>query len=775
MKSMTKLMVVAMLLVAALVVAPAAARTVSTDGANVFVGEENLNLSGSLFRGYDRLVHFSDYSAKSVDKTLTVDANGNITELEKGIPTGPYYVFKSGDNPATAAALGYVNVQTPVATLDIVINDASRKDSVNGKSVTKNTPLAFKLGNNVDADVGAGINIDLTLPGGGVTNQLGTAVLKFTASGTTVYKPISLNDAEAGTYTAVAKWAKTSDFYGKGFDSNSVSFDVATKELAITSNKDSLVRGNSFTVTITGEANTVYYLYVKDAGDLGTSTYPRMIAQNGVNFTTNCPEGANAPNAKANVTTTAGGTRTVQFNTDQTTKDQSFTIRVADPTDVKGKYDDVKVRIEAGSVTITASGTGTYYLGEEITLSGTNTEASKIYLFMTGPNLADRGVNLERPGQRVKTGDAKNFTTVDVEADDTWSKKWNTAGLQLDAGSYTIYAVSADVDKDDLSEAKYATTSISLRSGFLSATTSAATVAKGDKLTISGTAQGNPDNVKVWVFGKNYYGLANSRDLRAEDVPVESDGTFEYELDSGDTKDLAAGQYFVVIQHPMGENFGVTGNQSGWISGSSTSGIVPVKLTSLQAPAAASALINALDSPNIPDTYVKLTFVVDEPLLTIDPIGTKEAGSKFTITGTTNLAVGNTLIVDVTSAAFQPGEKTDASAFSGTGGSTIVEKGNGMNKWSFEVDATDFKPDEYIVTVESIEASKTATALFDMVEVTETTPPAGEVTTPPAGEVTTPPADETPAEPTTPPTPGFGALVALAGLGAVAFLVLRRK
>jgi PGF-CTERM protein len=201
----------------------------------------------------------------------------------------------------------------------------------------------------------------------------------------------------------------------------------------------------------------------------------------------------------------------------------------------------------------------------------------------------------------------------------------------------------------------------------------------------------------------------------------------------------------------------------------------PVRLTGLQAPAAASALINLLDSPNIPDTYVKLTFVVDEPVITIDPIGTKEAGSKFTITGTTNLAVGGTLNVEVTSAAFQPGAKTEASAFSGTGGSAIIEKGDGTNKWSFEVDATEFKPDEYIVNVEHIESDKTATALFDMVEVTETTPPAGEVTTPPAGEVTTPPADETPAEPTTPPTPGFGALVALAGLGAVAFLVLRRK
>jgi len=200
-----------------------------------------------------------------------------------------------------------------------------------------------------------------------------------------------------------------------------------------------------------------------------------------------------------------------------------------------------------------------------------------------------------------------------------------------------------------------------------------------------------------------------------------------------------------------------------------------VTLTGLQAPNAATALISALDSPNIPDTYVKLTFVVEEPQLFIDPISTKEAGSKFTITGTTNLAVGGTLVIDVTSAAFQPGAKTEASAFTGTGGSAIIEKGDGMNKWSFEVDATTFKPDQYIVTVESIEARKTATTLFDMVEATEkpTTPPAGEVTTPPAGETTTPPAAETTTEPA--PTPGFGALVALAGLGAVAFLVLRRK
>ncbi|MFY9508495.1 MAG: PGF-CTERM sorting domain-containing protein, partial [Candidatus Methanoculleus thermohydrogenotrophicum] len=86
----------------------------------------------------------------------------------------------------------------------------------------------------------------------------------------------------------------------------------------------------------------------------------------------------------------------------------------------------------------------------------------------------------------------------------------------------------------------------------------------------------------------------------------------------------------------------------------------------------------------------------------------------------------------------------------------------------------DLKPDQYIVKVECIETDTTTTAEFNLVEPVETTPTAEVTTTAPAGEVTTTaPAGETTTEPT--PTPGFGALVALAGLGAVAFLVLRRK
>ena len=753
MKSMTKLMVVAMILVAALVVAPVAARA-PTVNSTIFIGEENLNVAA--FAPSDtRLVHYSSVQDQAVDDEIVV-TGGIITEVKKGIKTGNYYVDDGLANK-------YLNVRSPEATLDVRLNAPNPVDSVAGKTVTRNTELVFRLANNLIPlpSPNGNMRIEVTLPGGGVVTQVGNAtntvdVTSVVTNGTTnISAPFTLSSA--GTYTAQAKWPRGTDFFGKGFDSNTVTFEVATKALAITSNKDNVVRGNSFSVTITGESREGYWLNVTQTG----STAPWVAPGQTVVDTAY----RNLPDAqRVTVTTNAGGTATVQFNTNTSTEARTYTIetkKVSDP-DIT---DEVKVRVEEGAVTITASGTGTYYIGEEITFSGTCTDSDEVFLFMTGPNLNRTGVDPTDVTLSTRH-------RVEVEADDTWSFKWNTAqtGRSIDAGSYTIYAVSMNVNKDGLSGAKYATASVSLRSGFISATTSGATVARGDDLTISGTAQGNPLNVFIWIFGKNYYGSQVTGQLDVKSPSVESDGTFEEEID---TTDLAAGQYFVVVQHPMGVDIGNNAGSLRWLPNGEIGGpgVVNVTLTNLQAPAAAAALINALDSPNIPDTYVKLTFVVDEPQLFIDPIGDKAAGSKFTITGTTNLAVGDALNVEVTSAAFQPGQKTEGSTFSGVGGTAEVQQGDGVNTWSFEVDGASFKPDQYIVKVESIDTGTTATTAFNVVEAVATTQPA-QTTTATGTATTTTTTTTTTATPTT--TPGFGALLALAGLGAVAFLVLRR-
>ncbi len=51
------------------------------------------------------------------------------------------------------------------------------------------------------------------------------------------------------------------------------------------------------------------------------------------------------------------------------------------------KNDEVTVTVQKGAVTIVAAGDQSYYLGEEVKFSGTNTESYTTYLFMIGPNL----------------------------------------------------------------------------------------------------------------------------------------------------------------------------------------------------------------------------------------------------------------------------------------------------------------------------------------------------------------------------------------------------
>jgi hypothetical protein len=104
----------------------------------------------------------------------------------------------------------------------------------------------------------------------------------------------------------------------------------------------------------------------------------------------------------------------------------------------------------------------------------------------------------------------------------------------------------------------------------------------------------------------------------------------------------------------------------------------------------------------------------------------------------------------------------------------VIRGSEGFNTWSFPVDTTTFKPDEYIVAVSAIGLQSaqdvTATTLFNVIEFVPTTM----LTTMPPTMVNT-------TVPTTQPTPvpttaaGFGPLVVLEGVGAVVFLVTRKN
>lgn len=141
-------------------------------------------------------------------------------------------------------------------------------------------------------------------------------------------------------------------------------------------------------------------------------------------------------------------------------------------------------------------------------------------------------------------------------------------------------------------------------------------VARGDPVTISGTATGNPNAVYVWVFGQNYR-------LLSEPVDVGSDGAYHYTLERSKTADLSPGRYYVIVQHPMGN-----GKQDVRVVSDSTISVpggTTVDLSGLPANEAAAALLDALNSPNSDDTYVMVSFLIENPWIQISGVrGTGE-------------------------------------------------------------------------------------------------------------------------------------------------------
>ena len=819
-----------------------------------------------VIEGVTTLYKLSGDATPTVLDTIEADANG-VFDLNKGAVGGNYGVWYTSATPGDYVSIWYPEITlkaelaTPGDLVGTVYQATTAGDSINGKTINKDTPITFliessKLGPAYTDGFEPTVKIVFTTPANGKTTNFGgygfdaipvngaevKAAATITGDDTNTSQYATAGSSTiAGTWTAQAEFIPfnaTNHNGGNAFagfknyadKSNSISFTVQSTTLTITTDKDSVIRSNPFTVTIQGNSQTPYAVYLDKVSATDVNPYPQAAQIGFLSDSRFGPlgngyavydgyiyvvdeQGNKLTDAIGGMfNTDASGQRTIQFNTGADTTDKTYTVKVSGINEEKGtfdttKYDTVKVKVEKGAVTISASGDGSYYIGEEIILSGTNTDSDYIFLFITGPNLLSDGVQLK--SITVANAYAKANTAPEtVNTDNTWEYKWDTTGCNLDSGAYTIYATSVltngkasspaltnseygveltesncedyGFNSEDisgnykyvavkLSDSQYATVSVNLKKPFLSAVPSGTVVAKGDTMYIRGTAEGNPNELKMYLFGPNFYMI--------ESITPEDDGTYEKKLDVG--ADWASNQYYVVIEHPMengkidvhqGKNGDVTTLYVNNVNtaGSQSSFIVdgPGKLQSSNA---ANALTTMIDSANIDDIYTKLTFMVDEPRIIITNPGDQGVGTKFTISGTTNLAVDDQILVDVSSSSFNAVDKTQASETSGISMTTKVVAGDGVeNTWSVEVDTTNWKLDEYTIKASGIEVDVTTTTNFNLVE---------KVVTPTATATGATPTTTATATATTAPTqtPGFGAFVALAGLGAVALLVLRRN
>lgn len=299
------------------------------------------------------------------------------------------------------------------------------------------------------------------------------------------------------------------------------------------------------------------------------------------------------------------------------------------------------------------------------------------------------------------------------------------------------------------------------------------TIANGDSVYIHGIATGHPRNgLQLWIISHNY--------LKVTTLAVNDDNTYEYELRPADTQNLASGEYFFLVQHPM------MNSQFDIIYDPSTGRIINKQLDggkgmaiftisgagSLQGPDSALALVNAINDQNIDDIFAKYSFYISPPNAFINPIGDHYVGDKFTISGSTNLAPDDELMIDITSSSFKPTEKSQGSEFSGSSGIVRVVKGDGgYNHWSFDVDASAFKPDEYIVRVTGITVEVVGSTYFNIIEKPAATPVI--TTLPVTSATTTVPATTLPPSPpaTTPKSP----LPSMIAIGALLMCAIANK
>jgi hypothetical protein len=272
-----------------------------------------------------------------------------------------------------------------------------------------------------------------------------------------------------------------------------------------------------------------------------------------------------------------------------------------------------------GVVTITAIGSQAYYMGEEVVFSGMNTDSDSTYLFLTGPNLPNGGGKLTPPYQSPVSGDPGSFTMVKTQPDKTWEYTWYTYNGRLDAGTYTVYAVSKPESKDQFNDlTTYGTVSIVYKKPYITADISPATISKGVPFTVFGVAEGVPPDVQIWILGKNYY----SKSIE----PVNPDASYKYVVPQEVTSNLASGQYFVIVQHPMQNNrfdIDVSGDYVRSLNMNNGTNLFRISGPgSLQGSDAAEALITAISMQEAHDaTYTNDTY-------TIIPFQVTDAGSQ---------------------------------------------------------------------------------------------------------------------------------------------------
>ncbi|QYZ78280.1 DUF3821 domain-containing protein [Methanofollis formosanus] len=234
--------VCALLLLALVVIAPAAARgdTIAEieSGDTVFVYEEGLDLSALRNETTDTPVTaLVKYTDDDLDKgeinriSVPDETDFDLDDADVGEYTGLYYAYSKEDNARTGKR---IMVRYPEVRIEPVLAAPNHADRIEGITIPTGTAIAFKVIGSyvgtqyVAGDEHASVDIVVTTPGGAeLTTFEGRDLTDLPLTASNFYTddpgmpgPIRLEGLEEGKYKVQARWHSPQGFADYAEDSN---------------------------------------------------------------------------------------------------------------------------------------------------------------------------------------------------------------------------------------------------------------------------------------------------------------------------------------------------------------------------------------------------------------------------------------------------------------------------------------------------------------------------------------------------------------------------
>lgn len=481
---------------------------------------------------------------------------------------------------------------------------------------------------------------------------------EFVQDGSTFIAPVSGEDAQMDKSISISNpgsvdlnqddisVSNPTRYYAVKTDSSSkpqVNWSVycfisPTKTVSIETDDAALVN-NAMTFTLKGNPGASYQVYVGGEKYGNELSMGRKSANPEKTFTYTPSQ---AGTVTISVVCTASG---IPDEVGKTAA--SYTISVS------AKTMNVKMSIEIPA----DAKAGIFATGDIIELSGSienikyaEEPISNVYLYITGRNLDANGVNLETK-TAVVDGNSATFTETKFDSEKgTWEYDWKNTGL-FEPGTYTIYAVTQT--KGQLSALDIGITPASTEL-YLSdksihvkfAEENGGLFTQGDVMYSYWSARGSPNAVRWYIIGPNYletgieedFSLYTADQKKGENAPQ---GVWGFVYDRYVSRDMAAGNYYLVFQHPGYNNeFDVfpdnTGN--GYFSALDTTFGESSSLAGRPSSNCAEVLKELIDDILCDDLCIIADLTIESPWISIDHVENLEIGDKLKIKGKTNYA-----------------------------------------------------------------------------------------------------------------------------------------